>query len=166
MSLPPLNMCEGYKVSTFLDKHIKFSIKTVWHCCGLEIQSKSLRVVWMGTAQLVLPSCKVWHLSYLLMKSSEKIATLKFLPQKISQLALHPSGWPIGQSNTELHWLTFLMCNVSQKSHSNHSQTHTHTHKHTHHTTLHIHAHTHTNTHMHACACTHKCTGTWHRLIF
>ena len=40
-----------YKVSTLSSKNITFSAKTVWHCCDLEIQSKSLKVVWMDIAQ-------------------------------------------------------------------------------------------------------------------
>ena len=43
----------------------KFSVKTIWHCCDIEILSRSLKVVWMNKAQYVLPSWKVWHLSYL-----------------------------------------------------------------------------------------------------
>ena len=39
-------------------KH-KFSVKTVQHGCDLEIWSRSLKVVWTGKAQCVVPSCKV-----------------------------------------------------------------------------------------------------------
>ena len=47
-----------------LYRNTKFSAKTVWHCCDLEIWSTSLKMVWTGKAQWVVPSCKVWHLSY------------------------------------------------------------------------------------------------------
>ena len=56
---------QSYKVSAQLDKNTKCSVKTVWHCCDLEVQSRSLKVVWMGRAQSVLTSRKVWHLLYL-----------------------------------------------------------------------------------------------------
>ena len=56
---------QSYKVSTWPGKNVEFSFETVWHCCDLEIQSWSLKVAWMGKAQQVLPSCKVWHLLYL-----------------------------------------------------------------------------------------------------
>ena len=40
----------SYKASTYLDKSTTFSVKTVQHCCDLEIKSRSLKVVWMGKA--------------------------------------------------------------------------------------------------------------------
>ena len=36
----------------------------VWHSHHLEIWSRSLKVVWTGKAQWVVPSCKAWHLPY------------------------------------------------------------------------------------------------------
>ena len=45
--------------------NIKFSVVTVWHCCDIEIWSRSLKVVWTGKLQWVLTSCKIWHLSHL-----------------------------------------------------------------------------------------------------
>ena len=53
---------QSYSVSTYLDKNIKFPVEILWHCYDLEIQSRSLKVVWMGKAQWVLPPCTVWHL--------------------------------------------------------------------------------------------------------
>ena len=41
---------QWYKVSIDYDKNIKCSVKTVWHCCDPEIQSRSLKVVWMHEA--------------------------------------------------------------------------------------------------------------------
>ena len=134
---------------TAINKHASFhlireeqkcSVKIVWHCCDLEVQSRSLEVViiiiiypltvrvvevpqmisqpvstifpssplpsgtwqtpgmsipwcclpevvWMGKAKWVLPSCKLWQLSYL--RVSKKIVTLNFLP--------HQDKWPTNQ---------------------------------------------------------------------
>ena len=46
----------------WLKYFLKTSVKTVWHCCELDIWSRSLKVVWTGKAQWVVPSCKVWPL--------------------------------------------------------------------------------------------------------
>ena len=54
----------------------KFSVKTVGHWCDLEIWLWSMKVVWTGKAQWVVPSCEVGHLSHIV---SKKITTLKSL---------------------------------------------------------------------------------------
>ena len=72
---------------------MKFSVKSVWHCCDLQIQSMSMKVVWMGKAQGVLPSCKVCHLSYLQCQK-KKITASKFLPRTDNQPASQPLTIP------------------------------------------------------------------------
>ena len=41
------------------------SVRPAWHCCNLEIWLQSMKVVWTGKAQWVVPSCKVWYLWHL-----------------------------------------------------------------------------------------------------
>ena len=48
-----------YKVATHLDKNKILLVKTIWLCCDLAIQSRSMRVLRMGKAQWVLQSYKV-----------------------------------------------------------------------------------------------------------
>ena len=43
----------------------KCSVKTVWHCCDIEIWSRSLEVVWTGKSQWEVPPCKLWLPSHL-----------------------------------------------------------------------------------------------------
>ena len=69
--------------------NIKFSVETVWHCCDLEIQSRSLKVVWMGKAQWVLPSCKVNNDTDQIY-SVQGIPIITFLPH------IDTLGWPAG----------------------------------------------------------------------
>ena len=59
------SMWGNQKAFKVKNKNIKFSVETDCHCCDLEAQSRSLKVVWMGKPQWVLPLCKVWHLSYI-----------------------------------------------------------------------------------------------------
>ena len=68
-----------YKVSTKSEKNIKFSVKTVWHCCDLEIPSRSLKVVWKGKAQSVLPACKfdIYHIYSVRENSNVKVFATK-----------------------------------------------------------------------------------------
>ena len=54
---------QSLKVSAQLVKK-QFSVDSFWHCCDLEIGSSSLKAVWTGKAQWVVPSSKAWHLSH------------------------------------------------------------------------------------------------------
>ena len=97
--LPPLNISwstwrnqQSYKVSTLSEKNTKFSVKTVWHCCDPEIQSRSLKVVKMGKAQWVLSPCKVWHLSYIF-RVFEKISISMLLPHTDTMPAVYPASY-------------------------------------------------------------------------
>ena len=55
---------QSYKVSTYPNKKMNISVKTVWHCCDLEIPSRPLKVASMGRAQWELPSGKfdIYHI--------------------------------------------------------------------------------------------------------
>ena len=55
-----------YQQISSTNKDIKVSVKTVWHCCDLEIWSRSMKVVWTSIVQQVVISCKVWQLTHLL----------------------------------------------------------------------------------------------------
>ena len=55
-----------------LDKNTTFLVKTIQHCCDLEIWSRSLKVAWIGKPHWVVPSCiiqripsscKLWYRS-------------------------------------------------------------------------------------------------------
>ena len=55
----------------------KFSVTTVWHCCDLEIMSRSPKVLWTGKAQCLVPyAMSDFKKKYMV---SEIISRLKFL---------------------------------------------------------------------------------------
>ena len=41
-----------------------FSVRTVQHCCDLETWPRSLKVIWAGKAQWLVPTCTIWQLPH------------------------------------------------------------------------------------------------------
>ena len=58
-----------------MDKKIKFSVKTVSHCCDHEIQPRSLKVVCMGKSSMSIIIMQI--LTFVIFIVSEKITTYR-----------------------------------------------------------------------------------------
>ena len=82
---------QSYAVSTYSDKKITFSIKTVWHSCDLK-----------GKAHWVVPSCKCYHIYRVWENCSVKVFA-KPDNHPISQ----PDSWSL---NTGLYTDSRISC--------------------------------------------------------
>ena len=102
-----------------LDKTTNFSAETAWHCCDLEILSRSLKVVWTGKAQWVVSSRKLWQLSYIysvwINPNVKVFDKPRYLPDKKKQHANYLLWMHTSHANHIIHNL-FLSVSCSNQT--------------------------------------------------